>query len=733
MKTAFLNLRSPHFTFGPWCMLFKRTMKQTMCMQPLTLTKMRRLAAALSVFLLVAVFLTFSPRDAQAHRNLLILHSYHQGFLWTDEETAGIFSVFNPKDHSVDIHVEYLDTKHHPDDRYMNLYADLLRYKNIRENKDLVLVCDNNALEFIKKRQRTLFRDLPVVFCGINGFKPENIAGIRHVTGVNEFVDHAGTLNLMLSLHPMAEKILVIVDASSTGKAVEEEIKAQAGGVSRPVTLEYLDDYSFDELPKTISALGPEYLIYFTSINLDKNDTFVCFEKGISLVRDNTAVPIYSSWDHFLGYGIVGGVLTSGYDQGRDAALLAKAVLDGEAAESLPVVMRPPTHVKFDYTFLAKYHIPLSALPENAEIINKPKRFRDEQVRVLMAMVIVLLISALILFWKNRKEKQRAVELQIMNDQLDLNVSEKTRAIKESNEKLRKVIDTIPSPVFIKDLQGVYIGCNKAFSRTILGLAPGEVENKSILDLRDKIPPDLAFIYISKDKELISEPGVQRYESQVLCADGKRRDYFFNKATLATAEGQVSGIVGIMVDISDRKKAEKEREELIRQLHQTNETLERLSVTDALTGLYNRGHITQRINEEVRKAKRYDSRFSILMLDLDHFKSINDSLGHSMGDLALQSAARVLTENIRETDVVARFGGEEFLVLLPNTDLDSAFQLAERIRKSIADMTWKQGTPGITVSGGVVEYCDESSSSLLKRADDLLYWSKAHGRNQMSK
>lgn len=702
-------------------------------MKDTTLIKKGRLASVPLWTGMALFFLLIRPTPAASHHNLLVLHAYHQGFTWTDNVSRGIFSVFNPKDHMVDIHVEYLDTKHHPAPRYQDELARLLRYKNIRENKDILLVSDNNALAFIQKRHRTLFRDLPVVFCGINGFQPEMIRGMKHVTGIVEFVDHAGTMDLMLSLHPDTEKILVILDHSTSGKALKREIMAQTREITQRTTLAFLDTFSFEDLPDIVASLDPKTLIYFTSLHLDKNETYVCARKGLSLVTDNARVPVYSSWDHFLGHGIVGGVLTSGYDQGREAALIAKTILEGTPAESIPVIMESPTRIKFDHNFLKKYHISLSSLPEGAIVINKPRILEDEQRQILATMVVVLLIFALILYRKNRQEKQKARELQAMNEELDRKVAEKTRTIEDSNSKLRKILNTMPSPVFIKDINGVYTGCNRAFARTILGLPLEEVENKTILDLKDKIPPDLAAVYIGKDKELLDNPGIQRYEAQVLCADGERRDFFFSKATIRTTEDQIYGIVGIMVDISERKAAEKEREALIRELHQTNERLEKISITDTLTGLYNRGHITQRITEEIQKVRRYDSLFSLVMLDLDYFKSINDTLGHHMGDMALKSVARMIRESIRNTDRAGRFGGEEFMVLLPNTDLENGYHLAERIRTSIESLTWSKDAPGLTISGGVVEYQGENMTELFKKVDELLYKAKAQGRNRIEK
>lgn len=136
---------------------------------------------------------------------------------------------------------------------------------------------------------------------------------------------------------------------------------------------------------------------------------------------------------------------------------------------------------------------------------------------------------------------------------------------------LETLLDTIPNPVFYKDAQGVYRGCNNAFSQQIIGLPREKIVGATLQDLPEAIPNDLAKVYHEKDMELIERPGCQSYETRVRCADGVRRDFLFNKATVCNRSGEVSGIVGVMLDISSVKQAERtledSRERLERILH----------------------------------------------------------------------------------------------------------------------------------------------------------------------
>lgn len=684
---------------------------------------------------LILFSLIFYGKAISGHptQNLMILHSYHQGLEWTDSITKGILSVINPDEHDLDICIEYLDTKHHPDEAYMDKLVELFRLKSRGMHHDAIIVSDNNALKFIQKYGDSLYPGSPVVFCGINNLTKDMIRGIDQVTGIEEYTDHASTLKLMLSLHPKTKKILVIIDGSRTGQEIKKDFEQTAQGFKDRVAFEYFEHFSLDDIPKKIAAQKPGDLIYVTNLNLDKNNRYITYQDGLKMITDASSVPVYGPWDFYLGKGIVGGMITSGYHQGREAALMARKILDGENPSDIPIVRNVPTRFMFDYRYLKKFRISESHLPKGSLIINKPPGFWEKEHRLILILGIFPFLAALILFWKNRKQKQRGRYLERMNLELDRLVSEKTGKLKELHDQLHTILNTMPSPVFFKNSQGIYLGCNKAFAQIILGLSPDEVVGSSLHSLGIHIPKDLAEIYQAKDKELFSQPGVQTYEAQVQCADGIRKDFLFSKATISNEKDEVTGLVGVMVDISARSEAEKEREALIEELHKANEKLETLSITDALTGLSNRGHITRRINEEIRKSERYGTRFSLVMVDLDHFKTINDSYGHHMGDMALQTVARVLKENLRDIDLVGRFGGEEFLILLPSTDLEHGYLLAERIRKNIESMTWESNLINITISGGIAEYQGESDTELLRKVDELLYKAKAGGRNRIEK
>ena len=168
-----------------------------------------------------------------------------------------------------------------------------------------------------------------------------------------------------------------------------------------------------------------------------------------------------------------------------------------------------------------------------------------------------------------------------------------------------------------------------------------------------------------------------------------------------------------------------------RKLSRLNQELARLSVTDPLTGLFNRLMIDQTLNIEIQRAQRTGQPLSVIMLDLDHFKQVNDGFGHQVGDQVLVTLAKLLRLRTRKIDVAGRWGGEEFLVICPHTSLDGALALAESVRTTI-DSHLFESVSHVTASLGVSSYlAGDTGKDLVARADAALYAAKKAGRNQV--
>ena len=160
-----------------------------------------------------------------------------------------------------------------------------------------------------------------------------------------------------------------------------------------------------------------------------------------------------------------------------------------------------------------------------------------------------------------------------------------------------------------------------------------------------------------------------------------------------------------------------------------------LSVKDELTGINNRRHFQQMLQIEWKRAVRFQRKLSLTMIDVDHFKEYNDTFGHLQGDLALKTLGNILKKNLREVDTVARFGGEEFVLLLPDTDKHGAIAVAEKVRMLVQQSNFvtdkNEDTRLVTISAGIATYPDDVAEmdDLIDRADIALYRAKEKGRN----
>ena len=193
--------------------------------------------------------------------------------------------------------------------------------------------------------------------------------------------------------------------------------------------------------------------------------------------------------------------------------------------------------------------------------------------------------------------------------------------------------------------------------------------------------------------------------------------------------GTIIGSVGSLRDITDRVQAESE----------AKEEIARMATTDQLTGLSSRAHFFMRLDDEMRRIRRNKEDLSVLLIDMDYFKSINNNYGQDVGDEVLRGVARIIRSCLRETDVSARIGGEEFGVILPETPSSGAFWVAERIRAKVASETFALGEEnhlfGCTVSIGISSAhfdTEMDAATLYKMADQRLFIAKNTGRNQVS-
>lgn len=292
------------------------------------------------------------------------------------------------------------------------------------------------------------------------------------------------------------------------------------------------------------------------------------------------------------------------------------------------------------------------------------------------------------------------------------------RQLRNSLKFFQQLIDVIPTPVFYKDHKGHYRGCNKPFE-AFAGVKRQDIVGKTVYDLLSK---DLADKFHAKDLELLSNPGIQVYESEIKSADGVRHHVLFNKATFSDPDGSIGGIVGVMMDITERKKNE--------------EQITHLALHDNLTGLPNRYLFFDRLQHAIGNADRNRSMVALLYFDLDGFKEVNDQFGHMEGDHVLKEIGSRLIEVIRATDTVARIGGDEFAIILPDLKIkDPAADIARKIIHSISrafDIRGQAVCVGASIGISIYPEHAADAEEMVHKADAAMYQVKNKGKGDIS-
>lgn len=362
--------------------------------------------------LLAAMAFVFSLSEGSREKHLLVLHSYHQGYKWTDDIARGIEAALREEGKIVQVRHEYMDTKRISDEAYFKLLHATYKYKFANSRFDAIIATDNDALDFLLTYRDDLFPETPVVFCGVNYFEPSRLGGAKLFTGVNEAADIKATLDLALKLHPETRHIVVINDTTTTGRIMNREIMKLVPLYRGRVDFASLEEMEMPQILSAVQNLPADSIVLFTIFSRDKRGRVFEYDESISLVAGMCKVPIYGVWDFNLGYGIMGGMLTSGFYQGETAGRMAVRILHGEKVENIPVVMESPNRYMFDYTQLKKFGLEVSAFPAGSIIINKPLPLYPAPavfwgtIAVFAALVVVILILMRNMGMRRRAEEE---------------------------------------------------------------------------------------------------------------------------------------------------------------------------------------------------------------------------------------------------------------------------------------------------------------------------------------
>ncbi|MCK5351548.1 histidine kinase, partial [bacterium] len=366
------------------------------------------LAAAI---LTAAVFPSVVFSDYVGQYRVLVLNSYHQGYKWTDDMGRGIEKVFKESQVPYEISVDFMDTKRLFNAEYLKVLKGLFREKYEDMLFDVIISTDDNAFNFLLEHRDNLFAGAPVVFCGVNNMDEKLLAGRTGFTGVSEDPDFKANIDTILKIHPNTNEIAVAIDRTTTGLKVHETLMDVVADYPQ-IKWRFLEDFTMEELVENVSSLHDNAVVLYTLFLRDKEERFYEYDQSIKLITEASPVPVYGTWDFSLGYGIVGGMLTSGFYEGVDAAKIALRVLEGESPELIPIVRESPNRYMFDFRIMERFGIDPGLIPEESVIINRPSSlFEQFREQMLMVGALFFLLSGLVLILSvniiHRRKAQR--------------------------------------------------------------------------------------------------------------------------------------------------------------------------------------------------------------------------------------------------------------------------------------------------------------------------------------
>jgi diguanylate cyclase (GGDEF)-like protein/PAS domain S-box-containing protein len=648
---------------------------------------------------------------------VFVLHAYSQEYPWTRGQHQGFVEALNrDASRAYDLSVEYLDTKRAGyGSAYADLIGDHLRQKYRGYRPAAIYVTDDNALSFARSHLASVFPGVPVFFSGVNdvGVRAHLDPGL--MTGVFEKKEIGPNLRLMRQIDPGIREIVIVGDASETYRSIENEI-TQALQRQPDIHATFISASRIDDLVARLRA-RKERFVFLTTLGTvaDREGRTLTLPETIAAIVGAGHFVVFSMEDAYLYPGVLGGYVTSGPGQGRAAGQLLSRYLNGTPVRELSPIERSPNEHIVDEVELQKAGLVLPAdVASQVTLVNRIPTFYETNRPIilgalygLVALLFVSLASSLLLFVRKNRQIARA--------------SQQLSETKDSLDRAQRIaqIGNWDWQIAEKRLfwsEGIY---------RLFGLSPTEFAASYEAFLEHVHPDDRAAVEAAVAQAL--ETGAPyALDHRIVLPDGAERVVHESAEVVLDEQGRPARMIGTVQDVTAWRQAEQA-------LRDKDAHLEYIAYHDALTGLPNRALLMDRLRHAASRADRSGTRMAVLFIDLDRFKTINDSLGHAVGDAVLQAAAGRLKVLVRDEDTLSRLGGDEFVVLLESVrDSQAAAIVAEKIIQALEKMLHIGDYPlHISASIGISVYPEDGrdAETLLKHADAAMYKSKERGRN----
>lgn len=483
-------------------------------------------------------------REKQSPQQVLIVHSAYQGYPWTESLTKGILETFNSSSVEVDLQFEYLDTKRNRDEYYFEKLRKLWKIKFQNRRIDLVLVCDNQAYDFVLQERNGLFIDIPIVFAAYIGYSQEMLTGMQPITGGIQKTDIAATIDIALSLHPQTKKVVFVAPGAPPFRMVWLEGLEER--YAEKVELVNITAEKIPQIDKELESFEEPIVVIPLNSALESDGTYFPFDQFVSYLSIERSFPVYALWDIALGTGVVGGKMVTGTSQGRKAATLALKILQGTPTNEVAVDTNSPNQYMFDWNIMEHFKIKSTDLPQESIVINRPESFYQEHTNIVRISVAVIFILVTLIF------SLIIAVLYLRKTQRKLLIS--TKIIKENESRFKKMIQKSPLPMVVTDQNQDILLFNDKFTE-LFGYTIADIRTAE--DWWNNVYPDLRYRkkvqdgwITAIDKAQKAGTDIEMQNWDITTKDGTQRECEFYTVPL-----QHMSLI-IMNDISERRESE---------------------------------------------------------------------------------------------------------------------------------------------------------------------------------
>lgn len=476
---------------------------------------------------LILVLVSLAVQADSKSPHILLLHSYHEEFVWSktiNDEVKG-----NLQDHWTDcsFSVEYLDTKRFNAAEMFALAADQFAVKYARNTPDAIVCSDNNALLFLKEYRDRLFPGVPVFFCGVNDFSSSLIKGMAPVSGIVEYVDLAGSIDMIQSLIPQLEKLVLVSDHTTTSEALLKEFQVISKNYRDVLEIINYQGVYKPELTALLETHGKESAVLFLSYYRASPERYLSVEEAVSIVSLHTEAPVFVLWDFCIGTGAVGGLVTSAVNQANAVSPMVLDYLERGTMEGIEVQTLSPNQYIFDYEVLSRFPLNFWDLPADIVYINKPVTLFQEHRGIMLTlfisfMLLLIFILILIVDINRRRELERTLRIR--------------------QRMLSDILDHIPLIVYWKNKKGKMLGFNRGLTLDRSAEWEFSEEGKVRLQYWENLQKD-------KDSPLIFQEDSWKDET------GKLRYYLLTIVPVKEKDSPL-GLLTLIQDISEQKGME---------------------------------------------------------------------------------------------------------------------------------------------------------------------------------